>query len=114
MGFDKRRVSTTIKVTVANFEEVKAQFLLNVNVTVEMDEIPPALIINLDQTGIHYVPAGSWKMEKEGTKRVEIIAADNKRKIIQLFMQGLYVMIFTTTAHLQRYDTSLPTNCGVS
>ena len=66
MGFVKRRVSTTAKITVANFEQVKAQFLLDIKVSIEMDEIPPALIINLhvDQTGIHYVPAGSRTMEK--------------------------------------------------
>ena len=50
-----------------------------------MDEIPPPLIINLDQTGIHYVPAGSWTMEKEGAKRVEIVAADDKRQITAVF-----------------------------
>ena len=67
MGFVKRRVSTTAKISVANFEEVKAQFLLDIKVSVEMDEIPPALVINLDQTGIHYVPAGSWTMDKAVT-----------------------------------------------
>ena len=81
MGFVKGRVSTTAKIAVPNFEEVKAQFLLDINVGVEMDEIPPALVINLDQTGIHYVPAGSWTMEKEGAKKVEIVAADDKRQI---------------------------------
>ena len=68
MGFVKRRVSTTAKITVTNFEEVKAQFLLDIKVSIEMDEIPPALVIHLDQTGIHYVPAGFWTMEKEGAK----------------------------------------------
>ena len=77
-------MSTTAKISVANFE-VKAQFLLDIKVSVEMDEIPPALDINLDQTGIHYVPAGSWTMDKEGAKRVEIIAADDKRQITAVF-----------------------------
>lgn len=81
MGFVKRRASTAAKISVANFEEVKAQYLLDIKVSVEMDEIPPALVINLDQTGIHYVPAGSWTMEKEGANRVEIVAADDKRQI---------------------------------
>ena len=36
MGFVKRRVSTTAKITVVNFEEVKAQFLLDIKVSVEM------------------------------------------------------------------------------
>ena len=45
-----------------------------------MDEIPPALIINWDQTGINYVPVGSWTMEVEGTKRVEMIGKDDKQQ----------------------------------
>ena len=44
----------------------------------DRDEIPLALIINWDQTGINYVPVGSWTMEVEGTKRVEIIGKDDK------------------------------------
>ena len=68
MGYVKRRASTKAKVTVQNFEEIKAQFLLDIKVIVEMEEIPFNLIINWDQTGIHYVPVGSWTMEKEGSK----------------------------------------------
>ena len=85
MGFVKRRASTTAEVMVKNFEEAKAQFLLDVRVNIDMDEIPPDLVINWDQTGIHHIPAGSWTMEKEGTKRVEIVAADDKRQITAVF-----------------------------
>ena len=49
-----------------------------------MDEIPPALIINWDQTGINYVPIRSWTMEVKGTKRVEIIGKD-KQQMTALF-----------------------------
>ena len=35
---------------------------------VELDEIPPQLIINWDQTAIYYVPVGSWTMELKGAK----------------------------------------------
>ena len=64
---------------------MKAQFLIDIKVSIEMDEIPPALIISLDQTGFYYVPAGSWTMEKEGAKRVEIVAAVDKRQITAVF-----------------------------
>jgi len=60
MGFVKTKVSTAAKVPVTNFKELKAQFLLDVNVSIEMDEIHHAPVINLDQTGIQYVPPGSW------------------------------------------------------
>ena len=64
MGFVKRRVSTKAKIEIENFEKVKAQFLLDIKVVCEMEEIPFDLVINWDQTGIHYVPVGSWTMEK--------------------------------------------------
>lgn len=72
MGFVKRRATT---------KEVKAQFLLDIKAVVEFHDIPISLIIIWDQTGIHYVPVGSWTMEKEGSKKVEIAAVDDKRQI---------------------------------
>ena len=58
MGFVKRRASTKAKVTIENFEEVKAQFLLDIKAVVEFEEILFDLVINWDQTGINYVPVG--------------------------------------------------------
>ena len=46
-----------------------------------MDEIPLQLVINFDQTGINYIPTSSWTMEKQGSKRVEIIGKDDKHQI---------------------------------
>ena len=47
-----------------------------------LEEIPPDLIINWDQTGINYVPVGSWTMEKEGARRVELVGKDDKHRCI--------------------------------
>ena len=85
MGLVKRRASTKSKVSVENFEELKEQYLLDIKACVEMDEVPDELIINWDQTGIHYVPVSSWTMEKEGSKRVEIAGIDDKRQITAVF-----------------------------
>ena len=89
MGFVKRRASTKAKVTIENFEEVKAQFLLDIKAVVEFEEILFDLVINWDQTGINYVPVGSWTMEKEGSKRVEIAGVDDKRQITAVFAGSL-------------------------
>ena len=48
---------------------------------VDLEEIPPDLIMNYDQTGIKYVPTSSWTLEKEGSKKVEIVGKDDKRQI---------------------------------
>jgi len=45
---------------------------------VVMEDILKDLVINWDQTSMKIVPSLSWTMEKRGTKRVEIAAADDK------------------------------------
>ena len=56
MGLVKRKVTTKAKVNVEHFEELKKGFLQDIRNIVVMDEIPNELIINLDQTGLNYVP----------------------------------------------------------
>ena len=85
MGFVKRRASTAGKISAANFVQLKAQFLFDVRVIREMEEVPDDLIINWDQTGIHYVPVSNWTMQQEGSKRVEITGLDDKRQITAVF-----------------------------
>ena len=54
-----------------------------------MDEIPTDMIINWDQTSINYIPVASWTMESEGSKKVEIIAKDDKRQIMAVLAGSL-------------------------
>ena len=81
MGMVKKRVSTKAKVNVEEFEALKEEFLLCIKNIASLDEIPPALIINWDQTGINYVPVSSWTMEVEDSKKVELVGKDEKRQI---------------------------------
>ena len=37
--------------------------------------------MNYDQMGIKYIPTSSWTLEKEGSKRVEIVGKDDKHQI---------------------------------
>ncbi len=85
MNFVKRRGSSTTKLTVTNFDEIKEQFIIDVNAAVELEDIPPQLVINWDQTGISIVPGSSWTMEAKGTKRVEIVGMGDKRQITAVF-----------------------------
>ena len=85
MGFVKRRASTKGKKLATDFHELKAQFLFDIKAMIEMEEIPQDLVINWDQTGIHYVPVSSYTMEKEGAKRVELVGIDDKRQITAVF-----------------------------
>ena len=81
MGFVKRRGSTTMKITVNNFDSIKEQFLFEIQTAAEMEDIPPELILNWEQTGISIVPRWSWTMELKGAKRVAIAGISDKRQI---------------------------------
>jgi len=85
MGFVKRKACSKAKVDVSQFQKLKDEFLLEIKNIVSMDEIPAELVINFDQTALSYVPTAHWTMEQEGTKRVEIIAKDDKRQITAVF-----------------------------
>ena len=51
-----------------NFCSLKRSFLDDVVATVEIEKIPPVLILNWDQTGIQLVPSTSWSIEQRGIK----------------------------------------------
>ena len=91
MGFVKRRASTKAKVTIEDFQERKEQFLFNIKAIVTIEDIPLDLIINWDQTGMHYIPVSSWTIAKEGSKRVEICGTDDKRQITAVLVPCLVI-----------------------
>lgn len=52
---------------------------------VTVEEVPPELILNWDQTGIKLVPYSSWTMERRGAKGVELLSANDKHQITAIF-----------------------------
>ena len=89
MGYVKRKACSKAKVDVAQFEQLKDDFLLEIKTIVSMDEIPPELVINFDQTALNYVPISHWTMDKEGVKRVEVVAKDDKRQLTAVLAGSL-------------------------
>ena len=81
MGYVKQKATSKAKVTFENSKELKEQFLLEINHVIVMDEIPADLVINFDQTALHFVPVSEWTMEAEGTKRIEVVGKDDKRQL---------------------------------
>ena len=71
--------------SVADFDQLKSQFVFDVKASIGMEEIPGELVINWHQTGIHYMPVLSWTMAKEGSKKVEIAGIDDKRQVTAVF-----------------------------
>ena len=66
MGFVKRKANTKVKLSVEDFEK-KDIFLADIKAIVAMDEIPPELVLNWDQTGVNIVPLphGRWTGEDQ-------------------------------------------------
>ena len=90
MKFVQRKVTTAkSKHTIVDFAWLKEEFLQDVVATVEMEEIPPELILNWDQTGIKIVPSNTWTMDQLGAKRVEVCGANDKRLITTVFCGSL-------------------------
>ena len=90
MKFVKRKVTTAkTKHSVENFKQLKKSFLRDVVTTVEMEEIPPELVLNWDQTGIKIVPSNTWTMDQQGSKRVEVVGVNDKRLITAVFCGSL-------------------------
>ena len=50
-----------------------------------MEDIPPELILNWDQTGIKIVPSATRMMARQDEKRVEMIGVNDKRQITAVF-----------------------------
>ena len=78
MGYVKKRVSTSAKVTPPDLMNGRNNSCMMLNVLVNYEEIPDSLVVNWDHTGIKYTPTSSWKMEKEWKKQVEILGIDDK------------------------------------
>lgn len=86
MEFVQRKATTSkSKFTPDDFARVKQQFLNDVKTVIVMENIPPELVINWDQTGIKIVPSSTWTMDKRGSKRVEVAGVGDKRMITVTF-----------------------------
>ena len=62
--------------------EKKLTFCNEIATHVAKEKIPADLVINWDQTPLHYIPASKWTMEAEGTSKVPIpIHSNTVRKL---------------------------------
>ena len=86
MNFVQRKATTAkSKQSNADFAMLKKSFLEDVFTTVTMEDVPPELILNWDQTGIKLVPSSNWTMAPKGSGRVEMTGVTDKRQITAVF-----------------------------
>ena len=43
-----------------------------------MNEVPEQLVVNWNQLSINHVLVSSWTIEQEGSKKIELLAKDDK------------------------------------
>ena len=80
MRLVKCKATTTVKITAEIFEDLKVQFLTDIETVSMLKDIPKDLVINWDQMAVKFVPVSNWTQEVKGTKRVEIAGTDDKRQ----------------------------------
>ena len=79
MKFVQRKATTAkSKEVIADFNELRKSFLAAVVATVSMEDIPPKLVLNWDQTGLKIIPSSTWTMERQGAKRPEMVGVNDK------------------------------------
>ena len=90
MGYT-RRVGTTAKVPIPEplKKEIELTFPHDVVECIEEFNIPPSLVLNLDQTPSKLVPGTKSTLAKKGSKNVPIVGMSDKRMIIATFTTTL-------------------------
>ena len=81
----RRKTSSKVDIPDGARKEIEFLFLHDVLSKVEKYKIPPALIINFDQTPLKYVPVGNETLSKQGAQSVTIDGSSDKRSITGTF-----------------------------
>ena len=81
MGFVKRKGTKAARKLPDNFADLKDDFLKRVADTVKEHNIPPSLVVNIDETVLPIIPVSYWTLEESGAKQVSITGLDDKRQL---------------------------------
>ena len=83
-GYVKTKCYNAGKITVGHFEELQYEFLADIKAEVSMNDIPPPLIFNWDQTELQFAPTGKWTMHQAREEIIPIASShDNDPQIIK-------------------------------
>ena len=99
LNYVKRKATTAkSKYSVADFSEIKVSFLRLAVETVTMEEIPPGLILNWDQTRMT-VLSSPWMMHERGTTRVQLTGNS--------YFQDCVMLLSSSDEEMQRYNLTV-------
>lgn len=80
-GFVKRKGTKAARKLPDNFADLKDDFLRRVADTVKEHDIPPSLVVNIDETALPIIPESNWTLEESGARQVSITGLDDKRQL---------------------------------
>ena len=89
MNFVKRKATKTCKKVPDNLEELRTAYTSSITNKMAEHNIPPELVINLDETGLPIVPVSQWTFADKGSKQIPVTGLDDKRQITGLLACSL-------------------------
>jgi hypothetical protein len=90
LNFRWRKSTTAAQKLPLDWEEQGLLMGQRLAAQMEMYGTHSSLVINLDQTGVHLVPASFWTYEQNGASSVPVVGAEDKRQITAVVASSLY------------------------
>lgn len=90
LGWRWRKSTTAAQKLPLDWQQQGVQMAKRLAAQMEMYSVHSSLVINLDQTGVHLVPASFWTYEQKGASSVPIVGAEDKRQITAVLASSLY------------------------
>ena len=84
IGFVKRKGTKAARKLPDDFPALKLRYLHRVAKCVGQHNVPPEMVVNIDQTGAPIVPVSNWTLAEEGSRQVPIVGKEDKRQITVL------------------------------
>ena len=89
INFVKRKAITSkSKYPIENFAKAKESFLKSIREMVTMEDIPPELVLNWDQTGLNIIPSSSWTMDQRGQRQIELVGLKDNCSFFLQYPRG--------------------------
>lgn len=92
-----------------DWERLCTDAILRISRVMKDFRVPPALVINGDQTGVNLFPSENKTYAKKGAKQVPILGKDDKRHITLMVTSSMYGKLLPFQAIFKgKTDGSLP------
>ena len=73
-----------MKKTVEQIQQQRRDFVHRIALNIMEHKIPPELVVNLDQTGLHLAPVSNSTFASKGSKQVVVRFSQDKRQVTAL------------------------------